>query len=395
MASPPVSGRFLSQGWVALAALVCGTGVWLVVQLTERASITLEVPIQTAETLDSRIAVNLLRDNVPITFSYPATDAPKMTAENYRVQIAFDDLIKRLTERENFRDEGEVCVTSSMVRAIYDEDTSLETLNITVTDIPEPEVAWEARLRTIPAVIQPAVVGEPAPGYSYTPGRAIIEEAAEIRVMITRTREEELQREGIDILTIETEPLDVSGLKGPVREEKKLVLPPGVSLLPSQSLDTRTVSVVIEEQMGTRELTDVPVRYELLTARDNLRAIVEPETVDIVVEGALSALERLDPSMIVFGMEYVVERAGERREIAIEPRLREPEQAAVYRILEINPRSVTVSIESTAPPEPTATPTPRPTATPRPTPIPTTATPTPTETPEPPPTTTSNDRATT
>jgi hypothetical protein len=82
----------------------------------------------------------------------------------------------------------------------------------------------------------------------------------------------------------------------------------------------------------------------------------------VAVTGRLSAVNALTAKMIDFGLYGVSERAGERREVAVETRITDATLRGQIMEVETRPRTVTVSIVEDAadPASPTATPSPTP-----------------------------------
>lgn len=390
MAEVP-GGRWFGQSLIVLASLLAGLAVWTAVQLNERDEITLEVEL-VARDVDPRVNLEILRNRVAVRFSYPATEVAKMKADSFLVAVEFPDIIERIGAGKE--ESGERVVTPDMVQARPGTGIDMSAQSVVATEVLVNQVDWRATLRTMPATIKPKIVGTPRKGYEFDSARVDVENAEDLFVLLTKKKQTELKDAGTEIYVIETEPLSIEGKSGTIREPVMLDMEEGVTLAPGEP-DEWFVSVTLVEALETRRLEKVPVRYELFSARDDIRAVLRPEEVDVLVTGPSSAVARVVPGMIAFALYGVVEEAGETRIVALEARLNDPELSKLIPSsnVETEPKSIEVRIESTAEPEiPVPTPSPTPTATPEPTPTPT---PTPEPAPEPKPTLATDDASTT
>lgn len=382
MANPQATRSFLSQALVVLASLVCGTGVWLVVQFTERNERTLELQIAPSPTMDTRVEFVLKRERTAVSFSFPAAEAGKMTADNFVILIDIPEIATYLGD--DLATPGTLQITNDMVTARDPESLDMQGLNITVGQVLSPQVTWEARYRHIEAVIKPTIVGAPPEGYEIAPERALVEGGDSLVAILTEKKDTELRQQGVTQLEIPTRPIDVGGKTGIVREQVELDLPQGVSLLPRESKD-RTIVLDITERTVERRLRNIPIQYQFVSAGDGLQAVIVPDKVDVVIEGRQSAVNSITADMLTFGLFDVVERPGETREVAIDARFKDPAVRREIVRVATQPPTVTVTILGAATPTPTASsptatpalPSPSPTARQEPTPSPTPATPTP------------------
>ncbi len=330
----------VSQAVMVFAALLCGTGVWLVVQLTETSEVTLGVDVVPVG-VDREVVLHYEPQQVQVRFSYPASETLKMRSDNFFVEVDFSDLKQRIGRR--LEDTGDRTLSREMVRDTVDG----RALNIQPVDLITPQVSWEARLRNAPAMIRPIVTGEPASGYTYDPDAAVIDGEEEITVLLTEEREEEYLDSGEHYFTLETEPLDVSGQSGLVRETVEVIFPEGVSPLPGEEENrTRTVVVDIVEETITRTISAVPVQYEFVYADEGLRAELTPAEVDVIVTGRASAVQRLTHGDIAFSLYGVSEQPGESREVALETRILDAGLRPQIDRVETDPQTVLVRILS-------------------------------------------------
>ncbi len=89
---------------------------------------------------------------------------------------------------------------------------------------------------------------------------------------------------------VETEPVDLSSLVDDIELSVGLSLPPGITAVNDQKV---VVQVGIAALEGSLTLS-VPVEYVGLAP--NLRALVSPSNVDIIISGPLNILDRLTPA---------------------------------------------------------------------------------------------------
>jgi len=337
------SQSLLSQFVIILVSVFCGAGVWLVVQFNERAEITLDVEVIKDPSTDDRVELNFLSERVPVVFSYPVTELNKMRAENFRIRVELPDLLGRMGG--NLEEQGDIVLSTNMVEARGPSLVNMRELNITPTEVLRRQIGWEARLRHIPARIEPQI-GNPEPGYTYNSDTVEIEDSSELVLALEKWKEEELEKQNIEELAIQTEPIELAGRRGVVTREVELLLPEGTSLLPGES-SVRTVYVEVVEETDTRILEGVALRYQFVEAR--LSAQFDPQAVDVKLKGFPSALRIAEPGMIQFFFSNIPDTPGANRRVAVQARLTsEAKEAypALENIFEIetDPKTVSVTI---------------------------------------------------
>lgn len=89
---------------------------------------------------------------------------------------------------------------------------------------------------------------------------------------------------------VETEPLDLSGLKENLTTRLGLLLPAGISVIGEQSVLVQVNVAALESSLT---LTSQPI--EIIGLAPNLRASLSPSTVDIILSGPLPLLNALRP----------------------------------------------------------------------------------------------------
>ncbi|HJW83636.1 MAG TPA: CdaR family protein, partial [Anaerolineae bacterium] len=148
---------------------------------------------------------------------------------------------------------------------------------------------------------------------------------------------------------VETEPIDIGGARASIEKDALLNLPAGVALLGQQSV---RVSVKIEPIVGSLTVPSRPITVGLQTG---LAARVSPESVEVILVGALPVLDAIDLEKDV---RVIIDLSGlgiGTHQLA--PKVETPEGIVAQSIL---PATVQVTIER-APrgaPAPGTTPTP-------------------------------------
>ena len=148
---------------------------------------------------------------------------------------------------------------------------------------------------------------------------------------------------------VETEPIDIGGARASIEKDALLTLPAGVALLGQQSV---RVSVKIEPIVGSLTVPSRPITVGL---QAGLAARVSPESVEVILVGALPVLDAIDLEKDV---RVIIDLSGlgiGTHQLA--PKVETPEGIVAQSIL---PATVQVTIER-APrgtPVPGITPTP-------------------------------------
>jgi len=89
---------------------------------------------------------------------------------------------------------------------------------------------------------------------------------------------------------VETESLDISGISNDMTTSLPLQLPEGISIVGEQSV---TVQVSVEAIVSSLTLANQPILVENL--EEGMSASISPETVDVILSGALPLLDTLSP----------------------------------------------------------------------------------------------------
>jgi YbbR domain-containing protein len=137
----------------------------------------------------------------------------------------------------------------------------------------------EEDVRTL--TVQPVVQGAPAEGYMVA-GTTM--EPAEVEVRGP-------SRALANLTTVDTEPIDVSGLRHNRRVETRLSLPEGVKV---QGIATVEARVKVESQVESKVFSEVPIYV-----RGQRGWAVEPATVRVALEGPAASLRQIGERDVV------------------------------------------------------------------------------------------------
>ncbi|CAN5321081.1 hypothetical protein BH09SUM1_BH09SUM1_14000 [soil metagenome] len=356
MANSVVERPVLAQILIIAAALTCGVGVWFVVQITAREEMTLSIDIK-AENLPPEVDLQRISpEKADVKFSYPATEIGKMKGPNFTVEVDFSDLKDLIAMhargKDDLADEGQKVLTLNNIHDTVNAATS----NLTPMSIP-PQVTWQARLRSARAVIEPVVTGTAAEGYEYSSAKAMVDGPGEIIVLLNKQAEDKFKAAGDPFIHIKTQPVDVTGKFGLVREQVDLQLPEGVSMLPGDRAANRVVLLELTEKFATRVIENVPVVYHFLVGDAGLVAHVSPAQVNVSITGPVTAVNAITPEMIGFSLSGVAERAGERSDVPVEARITDPALRVKIAALQVTPGAVSVEVEDAREGSPGALPT--------------------------------------
>lgn len=152
---------------------------------------------------------------------------------------------------------------------------------------------------------------------------------------------------------VSTEPIDINGAESNIVKDVLLDLPPDVALVGQQSV---RVNIAIEPIVGSLTVSGTPITLGL---QPGLSARVSPESVQVILEGALPVLDQIDLERDV---RIILDLSGLGIGThQVEPQIETPPGVTAQSVL---PATVQVVIELA--PRGTATPTPRPTPTARP-----------------------------
>jgi YbbR domain-containing protein len=239
-----------------------------------------------------------------------ASDVERLAQARATVFLSNDDTqTKVVTPQPIFYDQqGRVAGVSNL-------ELSQSTVTITV---PIQEAADFAN-----RVISVNLVGDPAPGY-----RVLNTSVNPASVLVTgRPSQLELP------FRVQTEPIDVTGLTETFQTRVSLLLPSGITLDEVQEI----IATVEIEPFSSTKIFNRPV--QVLGLDEGLEAVVEPDSVRVVLFGPLPVLDALPEQEVavtvdVFGLEQGI--------YELEPAVNIPERGVEKR--SVQPTLVTVII---------------------------------------------------
>jgi len=194
---------------------------------------------------------------------------------------------------------------------------TLSTENIEVTVPVEEQAGFAEKLITV------EWVGEPAPGYrllsvSVEPPSVLVEGLPTLLNRLTR---------------LQTEPIDITGLTAPFRQQTVLALPEGVTLDQEQEI---FVTIEIEPILTTSSVNRAPILQGLSSEYE---ATFQPEEVRVVLFGPLPVLDALIEDDVRVTVDLFGLRPGT---FNLEPTVNVPNRGIEVR--SVQPAVVTVRI---------------------------------------------------
>jgi YbbR domain-containing protein len=146
---------------------------------------------------------------------------------------------------------------------------------------------------------------------------------------------------------VETEPLNLDSASDDVETHLSLHLPEGISLVGDQTVQVRVGIAAIE---GSLSLTNMKV--EVIGLADGLKALISPETVDVILTGPLPLLDKLSTGDVKIVVDLTGLEAG-THQLAPQPQLIIND----IQMQSINPATIEVTITATSRLNRTPTPT--------------------------------------
>ncbi|NPA26581.1 MAG: hypothetical protein GXO36_03135 [Chloroflexi bacterium] len=213
----------------------------------------------------------------------------------------------------------------------------------------EVEVRISSLVNSRNAAVRVVLKGQPARGYH------IAQVQVEPAIVTLYAHDKEVLDQ-IDF--VETEPIRIDGVSGDISKRVPLQVPEGVLFVEPATVQ---VNISIEPLFTTLTLSDVPIKLKGVAS--GLRATVEPDRVDLLLNGPVPGIEKLDPQADI---EVVVDVTNlSVGEYTLEPQVWIKEDLGIT-VVQITPPSVKVTLTLEATPTPTPTPTSTPAASPTP-----------------------------
>lgn len=149
---------------------------------------------------------------------------------------------------------------------------------------------------------------------------------------------------------VETQPVDLAGVKTDIEAQVQLNLPSGVSVVGNQPVLVQIGVTPIESNLT---MSSLPVKVTSLAP--NLAAQVSPPNVDVILSGALPILDTLTPADVSVIVDLTGKEVGTYQ---VTPTVKLKNQDLV--VVSVQPSTVEVQVIVAPTPTPTPRPTPKP-----------------------------------
>lgn len=276
---------------------------------------TISVRLDEITTRDMPVQVDVVdRATLPTSYQIltPTVDPPTVTLRGPSTRLEQIDRavaeVQAGGSRASIQVESEIQLLNRDGDVVSTGQASTD-VQILPTDVVEVQLPIQPRQGYRELIVQPVVVGEPASGYWISDINA---NPRTISVVGLPASVSALSS------TVQTEPIDVSGLQaGELTRRVRVQLPDDVSPLEGDRLVS--VTVAIEALKSSKRIS---VQPEVSGLQAGLAVEkVSPERIEVLVEGPISELEELTPEDIVVVLDLTNLREGMH---LVEPRITPP-----------------------------------------------------------------------
>ncbi len=287
----PIMSRGLS-GEISLVifSLLLGLIFWAIVKQQETVSQTILVPVIVDNQPEFIEFDGFEPSNVAVKFTLRTGDETlARDPGRFRIIIDAAALRNRVAVSESFV-EYPIDVTRDMLEFP-------ERLTFSSFDDSPARVTFRARPRIARVPVTPNIinVGSPAEGYRVDLDKIQID-PPEVLVAVDEIRQMLALRSQI---RISTEPIDVGGRREQVSGLYALVMSSeqGFFPVPGQAAPSVEVIIPIPEIQTQRVFSDLPIRYQPISA--SVRALLDPPTATVTIDGPQSIVQELLPEDIL------------------------------------------------------------------------------------------------
>lgn len=276
---------------------------------------TISVRLDEIARRDIQVQVDVVdRATLPTSYQIltPTVDPPTVTVRGPSTRL--EQIDRAVAEVQAGGSRASIQVESQIQLLNVDGDvipTGQATTDVQIipTDMVQVQLPIQPRQGYRELIVQPVVIGEPARGYWISD---IESSPRTISVVGLPASVAALSS------TVQTEPIDVSGLQaGELTRRVRVQLPDDVSPLEGDRLVS--VTVAIEALKSSKRIS---VKPEVSGLQAGLAVEqVSPETIDVLVEGPVSELEQLTPEDVVVVLDLTNLREGMH---LVEPRITPP-----------------------------------------------------------------------
>lgn len=267
-------------------------------------------------------------DSAAFGYDYgaPIVEPPTVTVRGPASQVDLVNQVVAPVYLLNAKSQVERTVAVDIINRQNQEVSGVE-VSSSFVHIVVPVEQWPGRKEV---AVRIDLVGQPANGYRLSsvraePSNVVLQGRAEILATVPGY--------------IETEPLSIEGATSDIRTRLGLVVPPGVTVFDSNTVEALVMITAVEGGTTAR------MRPIIQGLTPGLDATFSPETVDVILSGPLPALEGLNPDDIFAILDLSGLLPGTH---IIRPRIALP-----VGITEGGVLPETVEVVITAPPAPT------------------------------------------
>lgn len=241
---------------------------------------SLIVQLDPVETKEFTVTVSVM-DSPAFGYDYgtPLVDPPTVTVKGPKSQVDLITQVNAPVYLLNAKSQVERTVSIEAINRQNQEVSGVE-LDTTFVHVVIPVEQWPGRKEV---AVRIDLVGEPASGYRLSsvraePSNVVLQGRAEILATVPGY--------------IETEPLSIEGATNDIRTRLGLVVPAGVTVFDSNTVEAIVTITAVEGGTTAR------MRPIIQGLTPGLSATFSPETVDVILSGPIPALEGLNPDDI-------------------------------------------------------------------------------------------------
>lgn len=327
--------RLRSELPLILASVFIAFVIWLIAKQTDMDADWLTAPV-VLQNVPSYMMVEALPTKVSINVQYPKELNNKIVEKNFSIPIDVSEVFDEMPGQwDQPTAAKEVPFT---LRPMNVKSSSLPP-TVQAVGLSPREVRLKARLRTLLVNVKVETTGTLPANLTFTaPPRP------EPSQLLVTGSPDALAKLASQNNNIATEPVDLSTLKGSSQVFPRVRLPDSQLILLSRHDDRVTVNIGLSERPVRLTISQVPV--SIATFSENLKAKINPPTVDVILEGPSSALKNITAGDLVFTpTKELVEQTGHVSEVGLEGRLKNTVPAPIAQqisVVEVHPSRISV-----------------------------------------------------
>ena len=264
---------FFTRNWgTKLISLILAVGLWYYAVGEEKVEVTRTIPIELKMEQEKLSVVGKPTRVVTVTLQAPRSMLANLASEDLKAVHSIRNV--KGAGDYNFRLEPrEIRLSSEEIRVVRIEP---EVIQVKVDEMIVQKLE-----------IDPVFLGEAAIGYRMDKEKIQLDPSS-VLIEGPRSQVEKLSK-------IETQPIDMVGRVRSFRKTVRIGEVPGLKFLSESLVD---VYVPIEEAITEKTFENVPVKILGLPASSN-RVTLEPEKVNLTLQGSVKDLEGLESERIL------------------------------------------------------------------------------------------------